>query len=424
MNSTLAEARAKPRVSLFVRLTVACCLLYILSFFSRNSTAVIVPDLQQELGFTTANIGLISGSTMLAYGLMQLPAGLLTDAFGGRRVILALVGLIAVGSLGLALSQSPEMVIASRFLIGIGATIFVPCVTLLGTTLPAQQYSRAMGFLAASSGAGAILATTPMALFSSAFGWRGAELTVMFLAIAIMAMFYMVTRDLPTKPVATGTDGSGKAGFGSVLQGIAFIMRDKRFWPLCLWQMCTLGVLFTMLTLWWVPYLIDGAGLSRTQAATVLTGNAFVLLVAGPSMSWLSDTFFKSRKKPLVFCSFATLLLCLPWMLFPDSLTFGMHIIQAILLSYFTGAAGLLAQIMIKETFSPKVLGTAVGCVNFIYPVWSSILQVAFGLVLAFCLGHGLTSPAAYNAAFVLIIANLAVACICAFAVRETFSAG
>ena len=58
------------------------CFLYILSFFHRVCPAVISLDLGRELGLDTESLTLFSSATMLAYGLMQLPSGLLADAVG------------------------------------------------------------------------------------------------------------------------------------------------------------------------------------------------------------------------------------------------------------------------------------------------------------------------------------------------------
>ena len=62
-----------------------CCCAYILSMFNRVCPAVISLDLCRDLSLDNSQISLLSGLTLLSYGAMQLPSGLLADWLGGRR---------------------------------------------------------------------------------------------------------------------------------------------------------------------------------------------------------------------------------------------------------------------------------------------------------------------------------------------------
>ena len=68
---------------------------YYLSYLYRSTNAVIAPDLVADIGLTASELGLLTAAYPLAFGLFQVPLGLLLDRFGPRRVqaVLMLVAL-------------------------------------------------------------------------------------------------------------------------------------------------------------------------------------------------------------------------------------------------------------------------------------------------------------------------------------------
>ena len=78
------HAAATP--NLWLRLFLPFALGYFFSYFLRNANAVIADDLIRDLGLTAADLGLLTGVYLGAFGLAQLPLGLLLDRFGPRRV--------------------------------------------------------------------------------------------------------------------------------------------------------------------------------------------------------------------------------------------------------------------------------------------------------------------------------------------------
>ena len=82
---------------LWFRLVPAYAAGYFLSYGLRSVNAVIAPELMQELSMTAAGLGLLTSAYFLAFGLFQLPLGLLLDRFGPRRVEAVLLLVAACG---------------------------------------------------------------------------------------------------------------------------------------------------------------------------------------------------------------------------------------------------------------------------------------------------------------------------------------
>lgn len=411
---------AKSKLALRVLLT--CCVVYLLSFFLRNSTAIFAPDVQQALGFSTSTIGLLSGGTMAAYGLMQMPSGVLADVFGGRRVIFWLTVLAGLGSLGFALSPNQGAAIASRALIGIGISVYVPSMAMLAAYLPAGRYSFGLGLMGACGGVGGILAASPVVLLNAALGWRVAVACSAVIAFGVALVFFGLTRDANPKD-ANPTDANEPlkepVSMRAIMEGLGTVLRSRRFWPHCLWQMTAIGVTFMMVSLWWFPYLTDSVGFSPLQAGNMLAVASLTVIISGPITAWLSDRVFKARRIPLIVCSVLSFICALLWVVLADKPLFGLHLLQVALFTVGRTGGAILNFTMVREIFPINLIGTASGCVNMLYPVWAAVLQVVFGVMLG-ALMTRLEPAAAYSAASWLMVGNLAVAVVCSFLMKET----
>ena len=280
-----------------IRILSLLCCVYIFSFFLRLCPAVLSLDISRDLSISTAEVALFSSATMFTYGLIQLPSGLLSDAFGGKNTILLLTILAGCSTLVFSLSDNLTLMTVSRGLTGIGIAVTVPAMAILARNFPAEIYGRSVSILLCCGGLGGILASPPLIAFSKAFGWRTAMVTFGLFTLVLAAM---VLCFIPGEQTSSARKiPSAKA----VLRNVYSVVTFRAFWPPTLWLMCTAGTYFTLASLWWGPYLVQGCGLSMEKAGVVLTISSLMMLMTQPACGYLSDTFFHSRKKPLLFLS-------------------------------------------------------------------------------------------------------------------------
>ncbi len=69
------------------------CTFMMYQFFLQISVSVMIPQLIAEFAIDSRGVGLLASSYFLFYIILQVPAGMLVDRFGARRVL-------AVGFLG------------------------------------------------------------------------------------------------------------------------------------------------------------------------------------------------------------------------------------------------------------------------------------------------------------------------------------
>ena len=123
---------------------------------------VTLPSLVRELGATTTNLQWVVDAYSLAFAALILAAGSLSDRFGRKGVLLAGLGMFALGSLAGSFANSPEQLIAARAFMGIGAAgIFPSTLSLIANIFTERrERAKAIGLWGATAGVG--VATGPI----------------------------------------------------------------------------------------------------------------------------------------------------------------------------------------------------------------------------------------------------------------------
>jgi len=282
-----------------------------------------------------------------------------------------------------------------------------------------ERYARAMSVFMMAGILGGILAAPPTVWLSVHFGWRGAILIPAALLLPLAAAFLL---GIPERASAVPDKQPKPArpALAEVGRNVVEVVTNKRFWPLCLWHMTITGTILMLLALWIVPYLVERVGMTTMQAAIFLTVCGLGAAAIQPVMAFSSDLLFKSRRKPLLIISTLLLILSAIWAFGQSSLP-GVAIVILSCAFLILGSGGALLMVMVKETFPPQRTGTALGCFNMLYPIWTGVLQTVFGLLYAWGLDRGQDATTAFGPAIWLILLNVMVAFVCALMTKETF---
>ena len=322
---------------------------YLLVYFHRVCPALMAPELTDAFAIGGASLGILSSGYFYPYAFMQLPVGLLADAWGARKTITLFAFFGALGAVLFGLSPGVEMATVSRVIVGFGlSAIFVPTLRICAEWFRPREYAGISGLLLAMGGVGWFVAATPLAWLTATFGWRGTFIGIGCITAVLSVLTWFWVADKPQDkgyaPVLEHRPRADSEKPPHMLDGLLRVLKTREFWPIAGWFFFFGGMLFGFCGLWAGPYLMDSYAFSKTEAGNILAMIALGTIVGSPLLGNLSDRVAIGRKKVMI-CS-ATILM-LEWIVL------------------FTFREALPEPFLYPLFFFLGVFGNAIGVVGF-----------------------------------------------------------
>jgi EmrB/QacA subfamily drug resistance transporter len=114
--------------------------------------SVALPTLAKALHASESDLQWFSSGYLLVLAAAMLPAGLLGDRYGKKKVLLIALALFGLGSLACALSTSVVEFLAARALLGLaGAGVIVMAISSLTVLFSKEERPKAVGIWAAAN---------------------------------------------------------------------------------------------------------------------------------------------------------------------------------------------------------------------------------------------------------------------------------
>jgi MFS family permease len=345
---------------------------YYLSYLYRSINALISEALVSEFGLSPGNLGFLTATYFLAFGLIQLPLGVWLDRFGPRRVQAVLLSIAAGGAALFASADGFVALALGRGLIGLGvAGALMAGLKAIVLWFPPERIALANGWFIMLGALGAVTATAPAEIVLAHLGWRGlfAVLASVTAASAIVILLVVPERQ------QTGTSGTS-----SETIRISSIYRDPRFWRLAPLSASCIGSAWALQGLWAAPWLTDVEELERSVVVTHLFVMALALSASALLLGIGADRL-RRRGTPLAAtlavatgaAILAQLALVLRW---PVPVWLPWVTIAA------TGAGTVLSYAILSEMFPKSASGRANGALNLLHVTAAFAIQYAVGLVV------------------------------------------
>ncbi|MDH3704829.1 MAG: MFS transporter [Acidimicrobiia bacterium] len=156
----------------------------------------LIEETFSDTSRATLSWGLTGYSITVA--TLMVPAGWLSDRLGARRLFLAGVSLLGVGTVIVGLAVAPWMFIAGRLVQAVGSGIEIPAGTVLVLAIfPEGRRQTAMGSVSAVGGAAAALGPALGGLLLAVGGWRFTFLAMAPVAFLTVAYGWRRVPDTP-----------------------------------------------------------------------------------------------------------------------------------------------------------------------------------------------------------------------------------
>ena len=379
---------------------------FVLSQFFRASNAVIAKTLSAEFGLSPEALGLLTGMFFLAFGVAQIPLGMLFDRFGARRTVPVVLTAAIAGSILYGLADGEAMLFAGRLMLGVGCSgVLMGSLFLFGQWAPAASFSTWMGRMIAIGGAGGLLSTTPLAAIAETLGWRVAFWGAAGLTAAGAIAIYALARD---RPSSERSDAAPAEGFGESLGGVRAALATPGFPTLTLMGFASYPVVITVLGLWGGPFLADRHGLGPIDAGNALLVMAVALIITNLVLGPL-ERRLDTRKGIILGCAAPVagalaVLAALP----------GLATWVVILLFAVIGACGSFSILLAghaRSLLPDRLAGRGMALVAIAFMGGPAVLQGLGGVIVgAFPATDGAAPAIAYQALFAFLAALVTLA--------------
>jgi EmrB/QacA subfamily drug resistance transporter len=214
---------------------------------------VALPTMAADLDAGTGAQQWMADAYVVVFAALMLPAGLLGDRFGRRRMLITGLGIFLAGSLVGALAGEVNAVIAARAVMGVGGALVTPlALSVLPTLFAPDERTKAVGIVSAASALGLPLGPIIGGWLLNHFWWGSVFLVnVPMAAIGIAACVFLLpeTRDPASPKVDTLSTALTVTGLGALVYAI--IEAPARGWgdPLVLGMLTASVLLIAALVL-------------------------------------------------------------------------------------------------------------------------------------------------------------------------------
>jgi MFS family permease len=405
-------------------------LFYLTGFYQRVSPAVMTSELMRDFGLDAKSLGSLSAFYFYFYVAMQVPAGVLIDSWGARKLLFWGALSAAAGTFLFGTTSNFVLACAGRAIVG-GATAAGWLVLLKLAThwFPARRFAMLSGLGLCFGNFGALFAQVPLRLLIEHFGWRNVVIGSAFILLAVCAVVWMAVRNdpaeigLPTHaPAALRTQDAYR--MRELFAGFRKVFAYRNTWLIFFAQGGIVGPILAFTGLWGTPFLKVRYGLPPARAAAVCSVMIVCWALASPIAGALSDRI--GRRKPIYLSGAAITAAGWIAMFYVRLLPLPAFIVVAAVTAFASGAV-VLGFAYGKESVPVQFLGTISGAINIGNMIGPMLLQPGIGQMLdrnwAGQMANGVRfyDLSAYHAAFLLIVCWASASCVLISLTTETF---
>jgi MFS family permease len=264
-------------------------MLWWISFFNyadRQAIFSIIPVLQEEMGFSNEEKGLLMSAFAWVYGLCAPLAGSLVDRVQRKTAILGGLHVWSLICLATASSQKFFHLVVFRAAEGLGETFYYPAsVSMISDYHGHATRSRALGFHQSSVYVGTIAGSYFAALIAVYFGWRWSFIVFGGLGVGLGLVLHQFLHE----PRRGASDNAPPAPRIPLLQVLKLIAQNPVVVYLMLAFLCANFVAMVLLS--WMPSFLSSK-FDLGLPASGLTATVFPQLasmIGSPLGGWLAD---------------------------------------------------------------------------------------------------------------------------------------
>ncbi|MGW9403452.1 MFS transporter [Arthrobacter sp. NPDC055585] len=203
----------------------ACCIAQFVLTVNGSIVSIVLPDIAREFGASMTLLQWTVGVYVLAFACLLTAAGNTADRLGRRRILIAGLAVILIGSLVCALSPDVAVLIAGRVVQAVGAAMLASSGLAAVSARSSNTAVRVRAIAWWAAIGGVALAAGPFigGVLSEYFGWRGVfwmSVPVALIGLILVTISVKESRNPSPQPF----DAVGQILLSGFLAALAFAL--------------------------------------------------------------------------------------------------------------------------------------------------------------------------------------------------------
>lgn len=283
---------------------------WIFMYADRTVLNPVMGELEKEFGLSGTQLGLMNSVFYFSYALLQVPAGILGDKIGKKKVLIPGFLLFGAFTAVTGWAKSWSTLLFARVVTGAGeGTYYGPQYGLSSEQIP-KKY-RSLGSAIINSGMAFGIALGLMAsswlVYDQGYSWRTPFFAMSIPTLLTGLAIWLFVKEKKRQPVETGGVAKPKSKFTD-------LFKNRNLLLVYLMVFCSLFGFFVILT--WLPYYLQSErGIAGSETGFITSLVAWISIPGALLFSSLSDRLGKRKPLILVLVPVAILsMLSIIWM--------------------------------------------------------------------------------------------------------------
>ena len=269
----------------------------------RIAISIAIIPMAEDNGWSPTIQGAVMSAFFLGYVTLQIPAGYLSDRFGGKWVLglgvlfWSLFTLLTPASAALGIT----MLLACRFLMGVAEAVTWPSIySLYSRWVHPDRRASAVGLMNSGISGGSVIALICTPWLISVWSWQGAFYLYGLLGILWFGVWAPLARSRPTEPTQWETESATAQAPVETAQSdsasgtqyprltVGRMLRSRAVWAIAIAHICINWSLYLVLS-WFPTFVNRELGADLQLAGFLALAPTIVSLIMAPFAGRLFD---------------------------------------------------------------------------------------------------------------------------------------
>lgn len=392
----MENTQSASRFPYWIRLVIIFFFGWVVIYAGRSVLSPLMPIIQDEYGLTKTQLGTISSLFFFAYTLLQVPAGLLGDRLGHKKVLVTGFMLFAVFIASISITPGFLGFIILWMMTGAAQGVYYgPQYAVSSSAIPKKWLTLGSAVIGSGMSFGIALGYQLSSISVNHFhtSWKLPFVIIALpvLIVALLMLFVIHRRPpLPAGKAVQNETGEPPFRFTDLLKNRNLVLAYITIF-------CSIYGFFVIIS--WLPYYLQQErGMDMARASNIASIVPWISIIGTLIFSYMSDKL--GRRKPVVLCMMPLSLVALFGIVYSTSETM---LITVLVLYGLIGKISLnpILVALVADNAPKQALGTAFSLYNFFGMAASIFAPYVTGFIAD---RTGSLNAGFYFAAFITLI--------------------